>query len=93
MFEFHEDNKSIVDSAKRVISEMFVWNTDQQEVKVSVAETAKYHKAVLTTVGQRKKPGSSLSVVLGQSGFITKDSLDACNTTKAFVRFVEDFLR
>ncbi|TNJ34081.1 hypothetical protein [Prosthecochloris vibrioformis] len=92
MFDFSEENKSIVGKAKSIISDMFNWETDHAEAARSIAEVEKYHKAVLTTVGQRKKPGSSLSVILEQSELITEDALKACEITTGFVRFIEGFL-
>lgn len=92
MFDFSEENKSIVGKAKAIMSDMFTWETEHDEAARSIAEVEKYHKAVLTTVGQRKKPGSSLNVILEQSGLITEDALKSCGITAGFVQFVEGFL-
>lgn len=50
------------------------------------------NKALLTTVGQRKKPGSSLNVILEQSGLITQEALDASEFTVEFAGFINQFL-
>lgn len=92
MFNFTQENETLVDIAKRTMSEMFTWETDHCEEVRSVAELEKYHKAILTTVGQRKNPGASLTVILEHSGLITVDSLKACNITTGFAQFVEEFL-
>ncbi len=46
----------------------------------------------LTTVGQRKKTGSSLNVILEQSGLITQEALDASDFTAEFTGFINEFL-
>lgn len=92
MFEFPENNKSIVAKVKSTMSDMFTWETNHEDSARSVAEVEKYNKAVLTTVGQRVKPGASLNVILEQSELITLEALKTCEITASFVRFVEDFL-
>lgn len=92
MFEFSSDYKPIVDSAKQMMNGTFIWHTDHQDAVTSVAETEKYNKAVLTTVGQRKKPGGSVTVILEQSGLISLNALQASQTTSEFVQFIERFL-
>lgn len=92
MFEFAEENSRIVDKAKTAMVEMFEWREDDPKERIAVAETEKYKKAVLTTAGQRKKPGSSLNVILGQSGFVTLDSIKACKITESFIEFILNLL-
>jgi len=92
MFDFDTNNRELMRKAKITIGEMFTWEMDHLELTRSVAETEKFNKALLTTVGQRKKPGSSLNVILEQSGLITQEALDASEFTVEFVRFINQFL-
>lgn len=91
MFGSVEENRLILDKVKKAITDMFKWKIDAHKTNNSATELAKYQKAVLTTVGQRKKPGSSLSVILEQSGFITEDVLKASQITTEFVQFFKEF--
>lgn len=93
MFDFELENKEIVERAKASILEMFTWETAHTEVARAVAESEKYQKAVLTTIGQRKKPGSSLNVILEQSGLISDAALNSCKITAEFVEFMKEFMQ
>ncbi len=93
MFDFTEANKPLIARSKQTMNEMFKWDIDHGDSKKAVAEVEKFKKAVLTTVGQRKKPGSSLNVILEQAELITDDALRACPTTAGFVEFIREFWR
>lgn len=91
MFDFTEENKPLIAKSKQTINEMFTWDMDDSDLRRAVAEVEKFKKAVLTTVGQRKKPGGSLSVVLEQADLISVDALRACHITAGFVEFIREF--
>jgi hypothetical protein len=91
MFDFTEENKPLIARSKETMKEMFTWDMDHAEIRRAVAEIEKFKKAVLTTVGQRKKPGGSLSVVLEQADLISDDALRACPNTTGFVKFIKEF--
>jgi hypothetical protein len=91
MFDFTEENKPLIAKSKQTMNEMFTWDMDHTERRRAVAEIEKFNKAVLTTVGQRKKPGASLNVVLEQADLISDDALRACPITAGFVKFVREF--
>lgn len=93
MFDFDAGNKVIMEKAKTTISDMFTWELTHAKAVRSVAESEKYQKAVLTTAGQRKKPGSSLNVILEQSGLISEDAIRSCKITAGFVEFINDFFK
>lgn len=92
LFEFTDGSKGVVSKASESINEWFTWEVGHSEIEKSVPETERFKKAVLTTVGQRKKPGSSLNVILEQSGLISEDALNSCEITTGFVEFMNDFL-
>ncbi len=92
MFNRPEPNDVNIQKIKKVMTDIYTWEVDHRDPIRSVAETEKFLKAVLTAVGQRKKPGSSLNVILEQSGLITEDSLKACEVTAGFVDFMNQFL-
>lgn len=91
MFDSSAENKSILNTTKTVMNDMFSWETTHKDLSRSIAEIEKYNKAVLTTVGQREKPGSSLNVILEQSGLITEEALKSCKITAGFVLFIKSF--
>ncbi len=92
MFGFETENKLFLEKARITVKDMFIWEEGHHEAARSVAELEKYHKAVLTTAGQGKKPGSSLNVILEQSGFITQNALKSCKITAGFAEFINEFL-
>ncbi|MBF0234774.1 MAG: hypothetical protein HQK65_17310 [Desulfamplus sp.] len=92
IFEFDIKNRALMEKARTTIDEMFIWETDHHDLARCVAETEKFNKAVLTTVGQREKPGSSLNVILEQSGLVTQEALDASEFVIEFVGFINAFL-
>jgi hypothetical protein len=93
MFDFTEANKPLIARSKQTMNEMFRWDIDHTDSMRAVAEIEKFKKAVLTTVGQRKKPGASLNVILEQADLISDDALRACPITAGFVEFVREFWR
>jgi len=66
---------------------IFTWKTEQDNAEKRVAEIAKRKKAIITTMGQRKKPGSSMNVV-DQGKLISKEIFIQNNDVKLFVDFV-----
>ncbi|MBF0347679.1 MAG: hypothetical protein HQL81_08415 [Magnetococcales bacterium] len=92
MFAFDNKNRIIVQQAEAAMKNMFQWKMNDPEKIRSVAETVKFQKAVLTTVGQREKPGSSLNVILEHSKLITDTALSENGTTMEFAEFVNEFI-
>jgi hypothetical protein len=83
--------RPVIERAEKAMSEMFQWDTENSDVQHRIAELAKYKKSVITTAGQRTKPGKSLHVIIRESGLITEDMLRNSEKTKEFIRFVDDF--
>ncbi|MCT6699296.1 DUF3226 domain-containing protein [Rheinheimera sp. 4Y26] len=81
-----------VSQADQHLSEVFQWDTENNSPQRAVAEKAKKQKAIITVMGQRDKPGSSLNVVLGQSNLFTEQVLLTSEPTKKFVEFVKEFV-
>jgi hypothetical protein len=92
MIKSNIESRTIIDQAEKVMSDMFEWDTEDRDLTHRVAELAKYKKSVITTAGQRAKPGKSLHVIIRESGLITEDALEKSDKTKEFVRFLNDFL-
>ncbi len=92
LFEFDANNKTLMDKARITLNDMFEWDVAHPEIKRAVAENEKFLKALLTTTGQRKKPGSSMNVILEQSGLITPQALSASEIIADFVTFLEEFM-
>lgn len=80
-----------IETSMNVLKSMFTWMTEHQEIRRAIAEGAKLKKSVLTMAGQRKKPGSSLNVIIGQSGFLTKKTIEASDPAMKFCNFVSEF--
>jgi hypothetical protein len=78
----------LVNEAEKFIDSAFTWKTEQDNIENSIAEIAKRKKAIITTMGQRKKPGSSMNVVIDQGKLISKDIFTQNKDVKLFVDFV-----
>jgi hypothetical protein len=78
----------LFNKAEKFIDSAFTWKPEQDKVKNRVAEIAKRKKAIITTMGQRKKPGSSMNVVIDQGKLISTDIFTQNNDVKLFVDFV-----
>ena len=78
---------------KEAMQTAFEWDFDNENPEKAMKESASYRKAVITAVGQREKPGGSMSVVLEQAGILTDDDLRACPAALEFSKFIEEFWR
>jgi hypothetical protein len=89
---FAQKHSELMNKAEVAIDSMFTWDTGNTNPKKAVPEIEKKKKAILTAVGQGKKPGSSMNVILEQSGLLKKEDLEKNALTKEFVAFVENFM-
>ncbi|WP_281688253.1 hypothetical protein [Pseudomonas citronellolis] len=71
-----------------VVDEHFQWNVDSAEAERASAEQAKRTKAAVSLMGQRVKPGSSMSVIVDQGGFLDTDNLESSQSVRALIRFL-----
>ena len=78
----------LVNKAEKFIDSEFTWKTEQDNIEKRVAEIAKRKKAIITTMGQRKKPGSSMNVVIDQGKLISPKIFTQNSDVKLFVDFV-----
>jgi hypothetical protein len=92
MIKSDGEKRPIIEQAEKAMSEMFQWDTENSDVQHRIAELARYKKSVITSAGQRAKPGRSLHVIIRESGLITEDMLRNSEKTREFVRFIDDFL-
>lgn len=90
MFSF--DQPSLLSQAESAIDAMFTWDVDNQDIVQAVSEISKRKKSILTVIGQKKKPGSSMNVIIDQSKLLKKDTLRNNGPTQDFVRFVSEFI-
>lgn len=89
---FTEQNSDLIDKASSAMDNMFSWDTSNEDLNKSVPETERRHKAILTVVGQKKKPGSSMNVILEQSGLLDATALTNNVTTQELVEFIKSFI-
>jgi hypothetical protein len=85
------NNKELFQKVSEFINSNFRWDVTNENKKKSVAETAKMKKAIITSAGQRKKPGSSMAVVIDQSGLIERDTFISNENVKKFAKFLSEF--
>jgi hypothetical protein len=83
---------SLLSKAESAIDDMFTWDVDNPDIVKAVSEISKRKKSVITVIGQKKKPGSSLNVIIDQSKFLRKDTLTNNGPTQDFVRFISEFI-
>lgn len=82
---FHNAQDVLTERAQAFVNEAFIWNS-------SISAEAKRKKAIITTLGQKKKPGSSMNVILEQSDFIKTAHLNGSAHVQTFVNFLTTFL-
>lgn len=88
---FAVENSECLARAELYVDEAFSWDLGNEELKRSVAEIAKRKKAIITAIGQRKKPGSSMNVVLEQAKLISTQTLRESESVHKLVVFIEKF--
>lgn len=70
----------------------FEWNCSDGSPKTAVAERAKRLKAAISIMGQRKKPGGSMSVVLGQGKFLNSENLTKSSSVQSLLSFMQPWV-
>lgn len=85
---FESAQSDLVKETKKFIDSTFSWKIKQDNAEKKIAEIAKRKKAIMTTIGQRKKPGSSMNVIVDQGKLISKEIFTQNNDVKLFVKFV-----
>jgi hypothetical protein len=78
--------------AEQCLDQLFEWETDHQDAKRRIAERARRHKGVITLLGQRKKPGMSQHVVIGQTQTMKDADFIGDSRVAAFASFMTRFL-
>jgi hypothetical protein len=73
-----------LDKALATLDDMFRWEN-------TVATQAKRHKAAITLLGQGKKPGSAMSVILAQAKLLNKSAYENSEAVSGFVDFLVGF--
>jgi hypothetical protein len=89
---FVQEHSELMDKAAEAISSMFTWDISHADPQRAVPEIERMKKSILTVAGQRKKPGSSMNVILEQSGLLKKEALETNSITKEFVGFIANFM-
>ncbi len=88
LFEVHED---LHRKACAAMDDMHLWRVTQLKKSQARAERSKRQKAILTTMGQRKKPGASLNVIIDQGGLVSVADLKASPAVRDFMAFLNEF--
>jgi len=84
---FESAQSELESKARKFIDSAFTWKIEQDNAEKRIAEIAKRKKAIITTMGQREKPGSSMNVVVDQGKLISKE-FTKNNDVKRFADFV-----
>ncbi|MCX9006747.1 hypothetical protein NLN80_08940 [Citrobacter portucalensis] len=79
-------------SAKETIQRLHEWGLNSDNEQRKIAETAKMYKATLSLMGQRKKPGGSVNVIISQSKILNQDNLAKSTTISKMVTFLNGFI-
>lgn len=66
----------------------FTWNTNNNNNAQAIAERAKRTKAAISLMGQRAKPGSSMSVIVDQGGLIDGPRLESSPAVQSLISFL-----
>lgn len=71
-----------------VMDEHFQWSLNHADARRATAEQAKRTKAAISLMGQRVKPGSSMSVIVDQGGFLETEQLKASLGVQSLIHFL-----
>ncbi|MBI6911636.1 hypothetical protein [Pseudomonas palleroniana] len=75
-----------------IADEHFDWKCSDESNKTAVAERAKRLKAAISMMGQRKKPGGSMSVILGQGKFLNTENLSQSPSVQSLLSFMHPWI-
>jgi hypothetical protein len=89
VFQHRETDISTMDISKEAMSNLY---SIDPEIPLSVSRRAKYNKAVMTTAGQKDKPGQALSTIIKETNFVSSDSLTSNERVSDFVSFIRSFI-
>lgn len=89
---FTQKNSGLLQKAEAAIDDMFEWNPVSDSLEHTISIAAKRKKSILTFAGQRKKPGSSMSVILGQADMFRNNDFKENDYVKPFASFIEGFM-
>lgn len=81
---YQQNQSDRLNKAYTILDDMFTWDDN-------VAQQSKRHKAVITVLGQKKKPGGSMAVILDQGKLLTKAVYKDSENIKGFVNFLGEF--
>lgn len=88
---FKHRNAGLHRNAEKAIDTLFIWPLNDGDSSTQIAQQSKRAKAILTTMGQKKKPGGSLNVVLRQAKLVRAEDLKSNDAVQAFADFLRRF--
>jgi len=89
---FETEQEELIKRATAFVNDSFDWKTYPRDTEKACAEIARKKKAIITTAGQRKKPGGSMSVILDQGKFVSELTFRKNKKVLSFVKFVSEFI-
>ena len=91
---FERCHPTLFKQASDATDQMFdCWKIDSSELAVAIPAISKRHKAIITIMGQHKKPGGAMSVILDQAKMIKPDDFKNSSEAKAFANFIARFAK
>lgn len=89
---FEGCHPTLFKQASEATDKMFnCWKIDSPERSVAIPAMSKRYKAIITIMGQHKKPGGAMSVILDQAGMIKPENFKNSSTVKDFADFIAQF--
>lgn len=82
---YESDQSILIDQAKDAIDSMFNWET-------TIPQLAKRKKSIITTMGQKQKPGLPMSVILSETKLIKKETWRTHEKTRDIINFLTSFI-
>lgn len=81
---YQQTHSNNLAKAYLTLDNMFEWGG-------TIAKQSKRHKAAITVLGQKQRPGASMAVVLGDETLLNKETYQASENVKGFVEFINEF--
>lgn len=88
---FGSAHPAIAQKAENFIDGAFSWRTSSDDMEEQISEQARRKKAIITAMGQRKKSGMSMSVIIDQSHLLQHEVLVESPNVIDFANFIRTF--
>ncbi len=90
---FEESQPTLFAQASQATDTMFTcWDISNADSSIAIPATSRRYKSIFTIMGQGKKPGGAMSVIVDQAKLIKQKNFQSNLAVKAFADFIARFV-